>query len=97
MLIHFAKFHTKCNFLGQSDNTKHGQWISNSAFNDYTFDCINRADVNPYVKIGTKPWQGNENCNCANTHPSENCTYEYRRCIGQHSDQCIHASSKFYT
>jgi len=79
-------YHSKCNLLGESNKTEHGQWIKTTAFNDSTVDCLNRADVNPYVKIGTKPWQGNNNCT----------KKDYRRCIGQRSDQCIWAGCKFY-
>jgi hypothetical protein len=48
------RVHSKCNLPGQSTNTEHGQWINTVAFDDSTFDCLNRADVNPYIKIGTK-------------------------------------------
>ena len=86
-LIHLLKHYLKCKLPGDSDNTEHGQWIKVRTFNDSIFHCLNRKDENPYVKIGKKPWDGNKTCTKKN----------YRRCIGQRSDLCIDAYSKFYT
>ena len=87
LIIHFEKKHLKCKLPGDSDNTEHGQWTWPQTFNDNIFNCLNRKDENPYVKIGKKPWDGNKTCTKKN----------YRRCIGQRSDLCIDAAGKFYT
>ena len=78
-----------CNVLGKSnEKSLKGQQIKKVTKGDgRLFNCLNRQDEDPFKKTETKKWQGNQPC--------DDNGEEKRRCLGQRSEKCIRASSKF--
>ena len=88
--------YSKCPFPGQSNQTNYPyvhQWIQNTSFNDSTtYNCVVRSDENPYATTNVKKnWRGNEKC-----EEKDTATNKYRRCLGQQSNKCVNAPSKFF-
>ena len=89
-----------CNHLGQHEQKNlQGQQINHLNVSDNRFTCWNRKDERPFdiAKTTNETNDGNQKTWLENVEKPCKQGSEYRRCLGDRTDQCVDSASKFLT
>ena len=82
--------HSICTLKPQQDVIDfQGQWIEDTKRGNEIYQCLNRADENPFVRNKKNDTNWLE-------WVSKPCFDEGRRCLGERPDECVYTVGKFY-